>query len=552
MQAEDADTNTNISKSVDYDNILQSDIPVVKTIHQMREARAIMKKNIDNYQKVLTEDQQSMLQKKSVKCSLEKVVIELQGKLNEENHYSNETKSEIDKMREMSNQIGKHLVRNNTLLQECLQNKTNLGESIEKQKISVDENLKKMVEVYENKLTRKTEVIKIINNQRKAFKENLKIHENQCLEILQEINSHTNKLEELNKLFKELHRNSEDCCTTVNLLKKRNEDLKSTLQDKQKCFKEILQVIEEKQDSFGESNEKVCNALDENNLIMQKIETEIRSVERAVAHQKVYNNDLQEKISQSTLIDLNTDIKLLETNKNEHKVKYEDNVKQLNDVHSLKLTRKEGMEIKKTKGMSFLKDIEQDLSKYGQLVRELELKTETTQSALNELRQGTDKLLNERSACEQQLLSVQYDINKILSEINELQQNNQLYEHETKQLINNISDEIDEIALKIDRCKEEKQSKRAAIIEKINLIKSNFDTDTSKETEEFENIQKQLHNDIQEIEKKLRDTRNAHLLQQDELKQLSEECDTKKMQIKNLENLKKVLSNNTTPTFEPP
>lgn len=40
MEANDVDsTNTNVSKPADYDNILQSDIPIVKEIQQMREAR---------------------------------------------------------------------------------------------------------------------------------------------------------------------------------------------------------------------------------------------------------------------------------------------------------------------------------------------------------------------------------------------------------------------------------------------------------------------------------------------------------------------------------
>lgn len=92
---------------------------------------------------------------------------------------------------------------------------------------------------------------------------------------------------------------------------------------------------------------------------MQKSELEIKSVERAIAHQKVYNNDLQEKISQNTLTDLHTDIKLLETDENEHKVKYEETVKQRNDVLSLKLKKKEDTEMKKTEAMSSLKDTEE-------------------------------------------------------------------------------------------------------------------------------------------------------------------------------------------------
>lgn len=229
--------------------------------------QVITRKNIDNYQKLLTEDQRLMQEKKVVKSSLEKVVIELQCKLNEENHYSNETRAEIDKMRQMSNQIGEHLVRNNTLLQQCLQNKIDLAELMEKQKVSINENLKKMVQVYEYKQSRKAEVIEMNNNQRRALKENIKIHENQCLEKLQQINSYTNQLEDLNRSYKELHQNSEDCYVTINQLQKSNEDLKYILQDKQKRSKEILHRIEEEQNTFRESSEKVCNALDENNLV---------------------------------------------------------------------------------------------------------------------------------------------------------------------------------------------------------------------------------------------------------------------------------------------
>lgn len=178
----------------------------------------------------------------------------------------------------------------------------------------------------------------------------------------------------------------------------------------------------------------------------------------------------------------------------------------------------------------------------------MDLKTANTQSTQNELQQKMDKLLSECLIYEQQVLSVECDANKIKSEINELQQKNKLYEQETKQLVNNLSDEIGEIALKTDQCKEEKQCKKAAIIEEINSIKSNFDSNTVKQTEEFESIQKQLQNDIQQMEKKLRDVRSSQLLQQDELKQLSEECDITKMQIKNL---KSVLSTNITPKSKP-